>query len=98
MSKPAHKTPCLEEEFFEKHSSLEPIKNFVSLKSKDVDILLSYDYANLMQPQTYLKHSDFSAELPQAAKTLLGWYVFGGNTNTQNGVIDDHLSAQFVRT
>ena len=98
MSKPAHKTPCLEEEFFEKHSYLEPIKNFVPLKSKDVDILLGYDYANLMQPHAYLKHPDFSAELPQAAETLLGWYVFGANTNTQNGVIDDHLSVQFVRT
>ena len=98
LSKPAHKTPCLEEEFFEKHSYLEPIKNFVPLKSKDVDILLGYDYANLMQPHAYLKHPDFSAELPQAAETLLGWYVFGANTNTQNGVIDNHLSVQFVRT
>ena len=97
LSKPAHKTPCLEEEFFEKHSYLEPNKNFVPLKSKDVDILLGYDYANLVQPHAYLKHPDFSAELPLAAETLLGWYVFGANTNTQNGVIDDHLSVQFVR-
>ena len=97
LSKPAHKTPCLEEEFFEKHSYLEPNKNFVPLKSKDVDILLGYDYANLVQPHAYLKHPDFSAELPLAAETLLGWYVFEANTNTQNGVIDDHLSVQFVR-
>ena len=68
------------------------------MKSKDVDILLGYDYANLMQPYAYLKHPDFFAELPQAAETLLGWYLFGANTNTQNGVIDDHLSVQFVRT
>ena len=44
-----------------------------------------------MQPHAFLKHPDFSAELPQAAETLLGWYVFGANTNTQNGLIDDHL-------
>ena len=51
-----------------------------------------------MQPHAYLKHPDFSAELPQAAETLLGWYVFGANTNTQNEVIDDHPSVQFVQT
>ena len=98
LSKLAHKTLCLKEESFEKHSYFETIKNVVPLKSKDVEVLLGYDYAHLMQPIAYLKHLDFSAELPQAAETLLGWYIFGANTNTQNGVIDDHLSVQFVQT
>ena len=48
LEKPAHKTPKLENQFFEDNHFLKPIGKFIPKEAEDVDILLGFDYADLM--------------------------------------------------
>ena len=58
LEKPAHKTPKLENQFFEDNHFLKPIEKFIPKEAEDVDILLGFDYADLMAPTSYLTPLD----------------------------------------
>ena len=77
LNKPAHDIPGLGESFFEEHSYLESLKNWIPRESMAVDILFGFDQANLIAPSSYLSHPDMSDTQPRAAETKLGWYIFG---------------------
>ena len=79
LEKPAHPSHCLKNELFEDLSYLKAIKKYLPKENSEVDILIGYDYANLMAPMSYLKHPTEPDNYPTAAETSLGWYVFGPN-------------------
>ena len=56
LEKPAHPSHCLKNELFEDLSYLKAIKKYLPKENSEVDILIGYDYANLMAPMSYLKH------------------------------------------
>ena len=43
LETPAHKTPKLENQFFEDNHFLKPIGKFIPKEAEDVDILLGFD-------------------------------------------------------
>ena len=79
LETPAHKTPKLENRFFQDNHFLKSIGKFIPKEAKDVDILLGFDYANLMAPTSYLTPPNPAEKYPQAAETALGWYIFGSS-------------------
>ena len=79
LETPAHKTPKLENQFFEDNHFLKPIGKFIPKEAEDVDILLGFDYADVMAPTSYLTPPDPAEKYPQAAETALGWYIFGSS-------------------
>ena len=63
---------------------MESVQSCLPLESTEVNIFIGYDYASLTTPISYLQHTDNSEDYPQAAETLLGWYIFGPVGNTTN--------------
>ena len=53
LKKPAHDMPCLGGRFFKRHAYLEPIKKWAPNESLPVDLLLDFNYANLMATDFY---------------------------------------------
>ena len=84
LERPAHKIPCLGDQIFKEYPYLESVQSYLPQESTEVDILIGYDYASLTTPVSYLQHTDSSEDYPQAAETLLGWYILGPAGNTTN--------------
>ena len=84
LERPAHKIPCLGDQIFKEYPYLESVQSCLPQESTEVDILIGYDYASLTTPVSYLQHTDNSEDYPQAAETLLGWYILGPAGNTTN--------------
>ena len=95
LEKPAHLSPCLKNELFEDYSYLKAIKKYLPKENSEVDILIGYDYANLMAPMSYLKHPTEPHNYLTAAETSLGWYVFGPNQS--ESLPEGFVQSQHVR-
>ena len=75
LERPAHKIPCLGDQIFKQYPYLESVQSCLPQESTEVDILIGYDYASLTTRVSYLQHTVNSEDYPQAAETLLGWYI-----------------------
>ena len=95
LEKPAHPSHCLKNELFEDLSYLKAIKKYLPKENSAVDILIGYDYANLMAPMSYLRHPTEPNNYPTAAETSLGWYVFGPNQS--ESLPEGFVQSQHVR-
>ena len=61
---------------------MKPIEATLPDKNFAIDILIGFDYANLMKATGYIQHPHDPEHNPTGVETPLGWYVFGPTSNT----------------
>ena len=77
LEKPAHDVPKLDNAIFKQHSYLKPTEANLPDENSAIDILIGFDYANLMKATGYIQHPQNPEYNPAGVETQLGWYVFG---------------------
>ena len=81
LEKPAHDIPKLDDQIFKQHSYLKPIQSNIPVDDTQIDILIGFDYANLMKATGYVQHPYEPDNFPTGVETPLGWYIFGPKSN-----------------
>ena len=90
LEKPAHNIPEFNEQLFEDCAYLKSIEDFVPNRETSIDIVIGFNYANLIKASGYLQHPLNPDDNPTGVDTPLGWYIYGPkNQNTLNA---DELS------
>ena len=90
LEKPAHNIPKFSEQLFEDCAYLKSIKDFVPNREISIDIVIGFNYANLMKASDYLQHPLNPDDNPTGVDTPLGWYIY--DPKNQNTLNADELS------
>ena len=96
LEKPAYQIPSVENDFFEKYPYLKTVQKWLPKESTDVDLLIGYDYADLMAPTGYLHHPTDPEKYPTAVETRLGWYMYGPS-NSSIATCDEVVNVHRVK-
>ena len=72
LEKPAHNIPKFNEQLFEDCAYLKSIKDFVPNREISIDIVIGFNYANLMKASGYLQHPLNPDDNPTDVDTPLG--------------------------